>query len=356
MHIANTSISYTRFAIYSPTEEQNTMYRQRTRPIFIAAMLVLTLLTSACQPLLVEPPPAPDGPQLATAKTTVQLSNQPGRAIVSARGNHFIVDSVPPIEGPNEELNPLDMLFGALATCGLFVAERAAQELEFPLTNASAAVEGDLDPSGVAGSGTDPRIQAIRVHMTLDGLDDAQIATLMENFMARCPVYTTLSRSADIEITTNDEAASAPIEGLATAKVTAQLSNQPGRAIVSARGNHFVIDSVPPLDGPNEERNPLDLLLGALGTCGTFIFERVAQEQGMPLTGLTFDVEADLDPSGVAGSGADPRIQAFRVHVQADGIDEAQAALMQEGFQTRCPLFTTLVRAAPIDITVTPRS
>ncbi len=315
-------------------------------------LLSLSLMLSACQPI--QPaPPAPEGPQLATAAATVQLSNQPGRAIVSARGNHFIVDSVPPIDGPNEELNPLDILFGSLATCGLFVTERASEELGYGLTGATAHVEGDLDPSGVAGSGTDPRIQAIRVHMDLEGVDAEQTATLMENFMARCPIYTTLSRSADIEITTGDETPSAATEGLATAAVSAQLSNQPGRAIVSARGNHFVTDSVPPLNGPNQERNPLDLLLGSLGTCGTFIFERVAQEMDMPLSGLTMNVEADFDPSGVAGSGADPRIQAFRINVQADGVDAAQAMAMQEGFQTRCPLFTTLVRAAPIEINVT---
>ena len=323
--------------------------------VLITVLIILSVVLSACQPL--QPPtPMPDGPQLATAAATVQLSNQPGRAIVSARGNHFIVDSVPPIDGPNEEINPLDLLFGSLATCGLFVAERASQELGIPLTGASAAVEGDLDPSGVAGSGADPRIQAIRVHLTLDGADDAQATQLIENFMARCPIYTTLSRSAEIEITTGDETPSAPIDGLATAKVAAALSNQPGRAIVSARGNHFVIDSVPPLDGPNQERNPLDLLLGSLGTCGTFIFERVAQEMALPLDGLTMTVEADFEPSGVAGSGADPRIQVFRINVQAGGVDDAQAALMQEGFQTRCPLFTTLVRAAPIEITVTPGS
>lgn len=327
------------------------MKARTTATITILCLLALSLVLSACQPIQA-PPPAPEGPQLATAAATVQLSNQPGRAIVSARGNHFIVDSVPPIEGPNEELNPLDMLFGSLATCGLFVAERTAEELGFPLTAATATVEGDLDPSGVAGSGADPRIQAIRVHMDLEGVDGEQTTALMENFMARCPIYTTLSRSADIEITSGDEMPSAAMEGLATAKVSAQLSNQPGRAIVSARGNHFVIDSVPPLNGPNQERNPLDLLLGSLGTCGTFIFERVAQEMDMPLSGLTMNVEADFDPSGVAGSGADPRIQAFRINVQADGVNEEQAMAMQEGFETRCPLFTTLVRAAPVEINV----
>jgi len=297
---------------------------------------------------------ASDEPQLATAKASAKLTNQPGRAIVSARGNHFIVDSVPPLEGPNEELNPLDMILGSLATCGMFIAERVAQEEAIPLEDVLVAVEGDLDASGVAGSGADPRLQQMRVHLDLPGANEEQAAQIVDNFTVRCPIYTTLSRATDIEITVGNEVPSAAIEGLNTAKLSAQLSNQPGRAIVSARGNHFVIDSVPPLEGPNEERNPLDLILGSLATCGTFIFERSAQELDIPLTSLTTLVEGDFDPRGVAEMGSiDPRIQAFRVMIEAEGIDDAQAETMTEQFQQRCPIYTTLQRAAPVEITVT---
>lgn len=295
-----------------------------------------------------------EAPQLATAKASAKLTNQPGRAIVSARGNHFIVDSVPPIEGPNEELNPLDMMLGSLATCGIFIAERVAQEEAIPLEDVQVAVEADLDASGVAGSGADPRLQVMRVHLDLPGADEDQVSSIIDNFTTRCPIHTTLSRATDIEITVGDEAPSAATEGLNTAKLTAQLSNQPGRAIVSARGNHFVIDSVPPIEGPNEERNPLDLMLGALATCGTFIFERSAQEMDVPLLGVTTYVEGDLDPRGVASQegGINPRLQAFRVIIETEGIDEAQGAEMKAQFQQRCPIYTTLQHAAPIEVSV----
>ena len=327
----------------------NTQHLPKITLIFLL-MIILTL--TACQPEQTTQASTNEEPQLATAQVSAQLSNQAGRAIVTARGNHFIVDSVPPIEGPNEELNPLDMMLGALATCGIFVAEHAAHELDIPLRDVQATVEGDLDPSGVAGSGTDPRLQVIRVHLNLAGANGEQMGQLVENFTTRCPIYTTLSRGTEIKITTGDETPAAPMEGLATAKVSAQLSNQPGRAIVSARGNHFIIDSVPPLDGPNEERNPLDLMLGALATCGTFIFERVAQEENIGLTDLTTQVEGDFDPRGVAGEDVDPRIQAMRVTINAQGIDQAQADLMTEHFQLRCPIYTTLSSAVPIEIAV----
>ncbi|MCB9148535.1 MAG: hypothetical protein H6641_07220 [Caldilineaceae bacterium] len=41
-----------------------------------------------------------DAPTLATACATIELTNQFGRAIVSARGNHFVVDSAPPLGHP----------------------------------------------------------------------------------------------------------------------------------------------------------------------------------------------------------------------------------------------------------------
>ena len=181
-----------------------------------------------------------EGPTLATASVVSRLSNQPGRAIVSARGNHFVVDSVPPLDGPNEELNPLDMMLSALATCGIFIAEQTAEEFNIPLKGAAATVEGDFNPAGVATGEVNPRIQKFRVYLDLVGAPPGRQGIIVENFMERCPVYTTLSRAAEVEIFTDGEPGTESTEGLATATARAMLSNQPGRAIVSARGNHFV--------------------------------------------------------------------------------------------------------------------
>ena len=292
----------------------------------------------------------PKSSSLATASAVSRLSNQPGRAIVTARGNHFVVDSVPPLGGPNEEINPLDLMLGALATCGAFVYETAAEEMGIPLTEIAATVEGDLNPAGVKDGSVNPRIQAIRVHMDLTGASEEQAEELAKEFQARCPIYTTLSRSAPIEISTGEKTEASVAEGLATATAVARLSNQPGRAIVSARGNHFVVDSVPPLGGPNEERNPLDLALGALATCGTFIYETAAEEMGIALTEITTTVEGDFDAQGVKDGSVNPRIQALRVKMELSGATAEQAEKLSEEFQARCPIYTTLSRSAPIEI------
>ncbi len=139
---------------------------------------------------------------------------------------------------------------------------------------------------------------------------------------------------------------------LATATATSRLTNVPGRAIVTARGHHFIVDSPPPLGGPNEEINPIDVLLGALATCGTFVCETAAQEQQIPLQGVSVDVAGDFDPRGVCGEPVDPSIQALRVRLNLTGPSPEQAQLLAEAFRRRCPVYGTLAKAAPIEMDV----
>ena len=136
---------------------------------------------------------------------------------------------------------------------------------------------------------------------------------------------------------------------LTTASVSAELA-QPGRALVTARGNHWVIDSVPPLGGPNEEVNPLDSLLAALATCGMFVYESAAQELGIPLNRLDVSVEGDFAPEGLKDGAVNPRIRAFRVLIDMDGPTVEQANMLREQWKIRCPIYTTLERAAPIEV------
>ena len=138
--------------------------------------------------------------QLATASVTSRLANLPGRAIATARGHHFIVDSPPPLGGPNEEINPIDLLLAAIASCGTFVCETAAAEMNIPLEAVAVSAAGDFDPRGVCGEPVDPRVQAFRLKLALTGPSRAQAETLAEAFRSRCPIYTTLARAASIEL------------------------------------------------------------------------------------------------------------------------------------------------------------
>lgn len=148
--------------------------------------------------------------RLATATVTARLSGQRGRAIVNAKGHHFVVDSPLTLGGPNEEINPIDLLLSALATHGTFMVERVAREKNIPLKSAAMSVSGSFDPRGVAGDAIDPRLQTVRARMTLEGVTPEQAHALIDAYRSRCPVYATLSKAVriDIEVVSDSVASS----------------------------------------------------------------------------------------------------------------------------------------------------
>lgn len=139
---------------------------------------------------------------------------------------------------------------------------------------------------------------------------------------------------------------------LTTGNATATLSNIRGRAILSARGHHFIVDSPPTLDGPNEEINPVDVLMSALASCATFICETVASEEGIPLKSVKVTVAGDFDPRGICGEPVASKIQAFRIRLMMQGPTIEQAESIGQSFMRRCPIYSTLVEAAPIDVQI----
>ena len=102
-------------------------------------------------------------------------------------------------------MNPVEALLGALAACGTFVCETVARELGLPLKGVTVTVAGDFDPRGVCGEPFDPRLQAIRVRLGLQGPDAAGREALADAFRRRCPVYTTLSRATELSLEIVDE-------------------------------------------------------------------------------------------------------------------------------------------------------
>jgi len=137
---------------------------------------------------------------LVTIKIDAELSESYGRSIVNARNHYLIIDSPPPLGGPNEEINPIEILLSALGSCGVLVSERVAQELDLPLKGASATVEGKLDPRGVKGEDVNPRIQEFNINLALTGVSQEEANKLVDAIKKRCPVYTTLERSAPINL------------------------------------------------------------------------------------------------------------------------------------------------------------
>jgi hypothetical protein len=95
------------------------------------------------------------------------------------------VDSPLSLGGPNKELNPIDVLLSALATCATFICEAAAREMAVPLNGVAVTAAGDLNPRGLCGGGVDPRIQAFRARLALAGPTEAQCEALVQAFRTR---------------------------------------------------------------------------------------------------------------------------------------------------------------------------
>jgi uncharacterized OsmC-like protein len=112
----------------------------------------------------------------------------------------------------------------------------------------------------------------------------------------------------------------------------------------------YIVDAEWVLGGPNHELNSIDLTLSSLATCATILYEDEAVKQGVPLTAIAAKVEAVYNRWGMTRIPVNPRIQAFRVTVDMEGPTAEQAEALEAGYVLRCPLYTTLVRAAPIEI------
>jgi uncharacterized OsmC-like protein len=137
---------------------------------------------------------------LVTIAATARLSGEAGRSLVTLRGHHLVVDSPLALGGPNEEVNPVDLLVGSLATCALFISDYVAREQNIPLQQVRVAVAGDLDPRGMCGFPVDPRLQALRLQAHYTGVSEAQAEQLVEAVRSRCPIFTTLSQGVEIEV------------------------------------------------------------------------------------------------------------------------------------------------------------
>lgn len=326
----------------------------RTFPVVLLLLLAVMLApATATYAQDATPTPVPEEEvELTTVSARVELSNQLGNSIISARGNHFIIGSAPPLGHPYEEIAPVEAMLGALATCGLFVYEAAATEMDIALTAAQATVQADWDARGLTGAAdVSPGMQEYRVHFDLEGPDADQAEMLAEQFRTRCPIYTTLVKTAPIKITTNEQEMADPVaEGLVTSTVIANLTNQPGRAIFSARDHFLAVDSPALLGGPDLDINPLDLLLGAQISCGAHVMESAAVANGIPFKRVEGTIEADFDANGVRDGAVDPAIQAMRVHWEIDTETSKEAQFFVDQWLARCPIYATLTEAVEIEV------
>ncbi len=84
-------------------------------------------------------------------------------------------------------------------------------------------------------------------------------------------------------------------EGLKIDTVRSYSSGTVGRALNSARTNHFILDSP---SGPNEALTNGEAFLSGISSCGVTLIEGYAKQNGVPLKNMQVTIEGIPEPRG----------------------------------------------------------
>lgn len=119
-----------------------------------------------------------------------------------------------------------------------------------------------------------------------------------------------------------------------------------GRYLLSARDQHLIADATPSRGGPGEAWLAGELLLAALATCAQAVIESSAREQNVPLRAVRVNGQAEADETK-------PGHYAFvKLDFELEGVDDAGARALVAVYQQVCPIYGSLLRGAPLSISV----
>lgn len=107
-----------------------------------------------------------------------------GRVLCNARAQHFVVDGPEQNGCPGEEITPVELILGGVATCGVELLHVIAKEQNVPLTRVATRVTGMVDRSKQPRSDVTV-FTSVHVGFALRGVDGAQAAALVEGFKRR---------------------------------------------------------------------------------------------------------------------------------------------------------------------------
>ena len=108
--------------------------------------------------------------------------------------------------------------------------------------------------------------------------------------------------------------------------VRSYSTGTPGRALNSARHNHFVLDSP---SGPNEALTNGEAFLAGVSSCGVTLIEKHALEQRIPVKGMEVAIE------GIRSDAEPNRFQGINVSFQIWGVNQQVAESLVEVWKSR---------------------
>lgn len=127
------------------------------------------------------------------------------------------------------------------------------------------------------------------------------------------------------------------------------------RAKTTARSFSIETDEPSPLGGTDQAVDPMELVLGAVGTCLTIGWVTQAARQGIDFQDLRIEVEGDYDLRGYLGIGGDTRpgfgSLRYTVHVDTDATD-AELDDIRKAAESGSPVVDNVLNATPLAGTV----
>ncbi|MEJ7812665.1 MAG: OsmC family protein [Gemmatimonadaceae bacterium] len=107
-----------------------------------------------------------------------------GRVLCSARDHHFIVDG--PVQNgcPGEAVTPPELFLSSVASCGVELLHVIARDEGVPLRRVSVSVRGVVDRAKQSRSDV-TLFNSVRLRFTLEGVEPARAAALVEGFKRR---------------------------------------------------------------------------------------------------------------------------------------------------------------------------
>jgi len=124
----------------------------------------------------------------------VQAATAPvfGRVLASARHHHLVVDG--PVQNgcPGEAVTPAELLFMAVATCGVELMQVIARDGGIPLERVAITIDAFVDRERQPRTDR-THFNEVRLHATLQGPTREQARELVEGFQRRCPIYGTVA-------------------------------------------------------------------------------------------------------------------------------------------------------------------
>jgi uncharacterized OsmC-like protein len=128
--------------------------------------------------------------------------------------------------------------------------------------------------------------------------------------------------------------------------VSATTTDTVGRFVLTARQVHVVTDASVARGGPAEALQAAELLLGSLATCGLALITDAARKRESALTGATARASYTVDPQDRT------RFSILRLHFSLAGVARGEAEVLVQAFTDGCPIYNTIVRTTPAEITV----